>query len=356
MERRSFLAAAGATVATSLAGCSGIGTTGETSTESGGRTLVVGTYSPFIDAPSSSPGAWLKEQFESEFDARLVWQTPSNELNHYIERKKAGVDVEADLYVGLNADDLVRVDETLDESLFTDAGDVSGQSDVKDGLTFDPEGRAVPFDTGYISLVFDGTSTTAPEDFEGLLAEEHAGDLITQNPSSSDTGRAFMLHTVKQFGADGYLDYWADLQDNDVRVLGSWDDSYSAWSEGEAPIVTSYSTDRVYANRYDQNLEKHRIRFLNEQGYANPEGMAVFENANEPDLAREFMQFLLRPEVQGEIAVRNVSFPATTDAKLPSDYAEFALEPPDPVTFSYDELQGSVGEWVDDWSQQFAQN
>jgi len=332
----------------SAAGC--IGSSGD------GRTLVVGTYGSFIDAPSSSPGAWLKDKFESEFDARLVWQTPSNEVNHYVERANAGVDIEADMYLGVTADDLVRIDETLDSPLFDKAGGVDGQSDVKSGLTFDPNGRAVPFDTGYISLVFDGTSTTAPETFDGLLNAEHEGDLITQNPSSSDTGRAFMLHTIKQYGADGYLDYWQDLQNNGVSVLGSWSDSYTAWSDGEAPIVTSYSTDQVFADESGSNLDEHQIRFLNDQGYANPEGMAVFADANESTLARQFMSFLLNPEIQGEIAVRNVAFPATSNASLPDDYASLAKEPPEPVTFSYQELKGSVGGWVEDWSQQFAQN
>jgi len=374
MDRRSFLTAAGATVSVSFAGCAGLGDSDGDSTEAsstdestasgtstgdtGGadETLVVGTYSAFVDSPSTSPGAWVKQRFEEEFDARLVWQTPSNEVNHYIERRNAGVDIEADMYLGLNTDHLVRVDETLDDGLFAEVGDVAGQDDIKPGLQFDPDGRAIPYDTGYISLVFDGTETTAPETFDGLLAEEHAGDLITQNPASSATGRAFLLHTVKQFGPDGYLDYWSDLQENDVRVLGSWSDAYSAWSGGEAPMVVSYSTDQVFADQNDANLEEHQIRFLNDQGYANPEGMAVFDGADTPDLAREFMSFLLRPEIQGEIAVRNVQFPATESAELPEDYAELAQEPPEPVTFGYDELKGSVSGWISDWERQFASN
>ncbi|MFC7019532.1 thiamine ABC transporter substrate binding subunit [Halomicroarcula sp. GCM10025743] len=353
MRRRNFLSAAGAAVATTVAGCSGIAGQTESDDE---RTLVVGTYSAFIDAPSTSPGAWLKEQFEAEFDARLVWQTPENGVNHYIERQAAGVDTETDVYVGLNVDDLVRIDQELEEGLFVAADDVDGSDGVKSSLAFDPESRAVPYDTGYVSLVYDSTRTTAPETFDGLLAEESAGDLIAQNPASSATGRAFLLHTVSRFGPDGYLDYWADLQANDVRVLGSWSDAYSAWSSGEAPMVVSYSTDQVYADRNDADLQKHQVRFLDDQGYANPEGMAVFADANEPDLAREFLSFMLRPEVQGEIAVRNVAFPATEDAQLPDDYASLAHEPPEPVTFTYDDLAGNVGTWVEDWERQFAEN
>jgi thiamine transport system substrate-binding protein len=350
MRRRNFLVSAGAGATAAVAGCLAPNST------AGSDSLVVGTYSSFIDSPSSAPGAWLKSEFESEFDTDLVWQTPSNELNHYVQRKQAGVDIEADLYLGVNPDDLVRIDGELDDSLFTEAGDIEGRSDVKSGLEFDPQDRAVPYDTGYISLVYDGTTMTAPDTFDGLLADDMQGDLIAQNPGSSATGRAFLLHTIKQYGPDGYLDYWADLQENDVQVLGSWSDAYGAWNNGEAPMVVSYSTDQVFADQSDADLEKHQVRFLNDQGYANPEGMAVFADSNQTEAARNFMEFVLRPAIQGEIAVKNVQFPATSNAEVPSDYAELAKEPPEPVTFTYEELKGQVSGWVEDWERQFASN
>ena len=391
--RRRFLTVGGAAGAIALAGCSaeqtddGAGDDGDDTDdtdESAGDdadetadgsdeetpTLTVATYDSFIDAPSVSPGEWLRDEFESRFDAELEWATPDNGINHYIERERSGADIDADLYVGFNTDDLVRIDDELDDGLFAEAGDIDGLDDVREGLLFDPFDRAVPFDTGYISLVYDSTETEAPETFDGLLDEEHTGALITQNPGTSTTGRAFLLHTIHRFGdgeggvidgEDGdaeydYLDYWADLQDNDVRVLGSWGDSYGAWSEGEAPMVVSYSTDQVFASADGADLAEHQIRFLHDQAYANPEGMAVFNDADHPDLAREFMSFVLEPAVQGEIAERNVAFPATDTAELPDDYAELAQEPADPVTFTYEELQGSVSEWVSEWERQFAGN
>ncbi|WP_241154908.1 thiamine ABC transporter substrate binding subunit [Halorubrum sp. CSM-61] len=392
--RRRFLALGGAAGAVAIAGCSaeqtdgedgsdgsdgadGDGADGNDSEEDGDDgddeetpTLTVATYSSFIDAPSVSPGEWLKEAFESRVDAELEWATPDNGVNHYVERASSGVSIDADLYVGLTTEDLVRVDEALDDDLFAERGEVDGFDDVREGLLFDPFDRAVPFDTGYVSLVYDGTAIEAPETFEGLLDDEHAGALIAQNPGASSTGRSFLLHTVHMFGdgpdgavegGDGdpdydYLDYWEELQDNDVRVLGSWDDAYSAWSNGEAPMVVSYSTDQVFADMEGEPLEEHQIRFLNDQAYATPEGMAVFAAADEPELAREFMSFMLEPDVQGQIAERNVAFPATDTAELPDDYAELAQEPGEPVTFTYDELQGSVSEWVEDWERQFAGN
>ncbi|MBB6647271.1 thiamine ABC transporter substrate-binding protein [Halobellus ruber] len=366
MRRRTFLRAVGAGGVAGLAGCTGgggsdSGSTGTTAGTAASSTpeLVVGTYGTFVDAPSTSPGQWIKETFESEFDATLSFATPDSEINYYIERANRGVDIEADVYTGVRVRDLIRIDEQLDDGLFTPVEGIPGQGDVKSDIQFDPNGRVVPFATGYVSLVYDETQGAngeyaAPETFEGLLDPEHEGDLLAQNPASSTTGRLFLLHTIQALGRDNYLDYWADLQDNGARVLGSWSDSYTAYQEGEAPMVVSYSTDQVYAVRSDEDLDQHQIRFLNDQGYADAEGIALFEGTDNPDLARSFVEFMLRPDVQGEIAQQWVSFPATTTADLPDSFSTYAKEPPEGVIFEYDTLRDNLSEWTRAWERQFA--
>lgn len=377
--RRAFLAAAGASAA-GLAGCAGQSddggdgdggdgedtTTTDTDTDTETDTTTVGdtgetvfrvaTYSSFVDAASdSSPGSWVKEQFESEFDATLEWFVPNNGLNYFIQRRSAGVTIDADAYVGLNVDDLVRIDERLGDRrllLDLDRSAMENADGVKPGLEIDPDGRAIPYDTGYISLVYDGRAVESPSTFEALTEDTYEGTLLAQNAQSSDPGRAFLLWTINEYGADGYLDYWGRLLDNDVRILGSWDDAYGAWQEGERPVVVSYSTDRVFANRFDQNLEKHQVGFLNDQGYANPEGMAVLEAAEDPDLGQRFLDWMLSTRVQEEVAVRNVQFPAVAGVDPGGDFGEYALEPPEPVTFTYDDLAGNVSGWVEDWARQ----
>jgi ABC-type thiamine transport system substrate-binding protein len=70
----------------------------------------------------------------------------------------------------------------------------------------------------------------------------------------------------------------------------------------------------------------------------------------------QFVEFMLADEAQQNIAVNNVQFPATTTATLPEEYAQYAYEPAEPVTFTYDELAGNVGEWTEAWTRQVAAN
>jgi thiamine transport system substrate-binding protein len=378
MKRRSFLRRAGAGVGglTLLAGCTGTGGDGSgdgtpTATEPPGDgatptdtatgtptsseprgTLNVATYSSFTG--EGAAGNWLKSAFEERYpEVTVEFATPENGVNQFIQRKRRGAPVDADLYVGLNTGELVRVDERLDEPLFATVRDgIEGADAVKEGLRVDPDGRAVPYDTGYISLVYDEGEVEAPGTFDALLEPEYEGDLITQNAQQSDPGRAFLLWTIIAKGEDGYLDYWSDLADNGVRVLSDWEPAYNAYLNGEAPMVVSYSTDQVYYHGEGVDMSRHQVGFLNDQGYANPETMAAFADAAEPELARLFMEFVLTPEAQAEIAVRNVQFPAVEGVDPGEEFSRYAFEPPEPVTFTYDDLAGNVSTWVDEWARQ----
>ena len=382
VDRRSFLKRTGAGVGglALLAGCtgtSGDGTGGGTPTATrsptetsgdgstptdtatgtpttGGPsgTLNVATYSSFTG--EGTAGNWLKSAFEERYpDVSVEFSTPENGINQFIQRKRQGAPIDTDLYVGLNTGELVRVDERLDEPLFAVTRDgVEGADSVKEGLRIDPDGRAIPYDTGYISLVYDEDEVEAPGTFDALLEPEYEGDLITQNAQQSDPGRAFLLWTIIAKGEDGYLDYWAELADNGVRVLSDWEPAYNAYLNEEAPMVVSYSTDQVYYHGEGVDMSRHQVGFLNDQGYANPETMAAFADAAEPELARLFMEFVLTPEAQAEIAVRNVQFPAVEGVDPGEEFSRYAFEPPEPVTFTYDDLAGNVSTWVDEWARQ----
>jgi len=383
MERRRFLRQAGAGGVALLAGCSaeqvenggdgGTDTTtatgedttttttaeeGATTTAASTPTLTVATYPAFVDAPSTSPGPWLKQAFESRFDATLEWTAPEGELNHYIQRKAQGAPIEADVYAGLTPMDVVRIEEKLSEPLFqpTDPSALANADHVDERYHFDSENRAIPFDASFVSFVYDETAVDAPETYRALTKPAYEDALLLPNPQSAVTGRMFLLMTIHRFGSEGYLDYWKQLSANGLHVLGSWSDAYAAYSEGEAPVVVSYSTDQVYAARNDQDMSRHQIAFPENQGYAYVDGAARFADTDRPELGRTFVEFLLRPEVQAEIAQRNVALPVVDNAALPADYDELVHRPEEPVTFSDERLAANLDSWVDEWSRQIASN
>lgn len=360
MERRRFLSVAGGTTLAGVAGC--LSRDGDQTASADDRTLRVATYSSMVDEESAA-GPWIKEAFEEAHpDAEIDWTVPESGVNTYIQQAQQG-SIDADVYLGLNVDDLVRIDDNLDDRLFEsiDREAVSRTDRLREDLDFgDPDDRVLPYDTGVISLVYDESEVDAPETFDDLLAEEYEDTLITQNAQTSDPGQAFLLWTIAEYGEDGYLDYWRDLQDNGVRVGDDWSDTYfGAYMEQERPMIVSYSTDQVFHADEDgqADLTRHQVGFLNDQGYENPEGVAVFDDSSHSELAHEFIDFLLSSEAQAEIATRNVQFPAVTDehVELSDFFDQYAHEPDDPVSLGYDDLQGNLDGWVDDWAREIAE-
>ena len=376
-SRRKFIALGGAVGVAGLAGCSaeqvdngdnddesdddGSGTDddGDTGDDLSG-TLQVATYSSMVDGDNPA-GPWIKEAFEDAYpDTEIEWTVPESGVNTYIQQAQQE-DIDADLYLGLNVDDLVRIDDNLDTELFDpiDRGRIGRVDRIRDDLGFgDPEDRVLPFDTGYISLVYDESEVDEPETFDDLLTEEYADALITQNAQSSDPGQAFLLWTIAEYGEDGYLDYWRDLQENGVRVGDDWTDTYfGAYMEEERPMIVSYSTDQVFHAGDGADLTRHQVGFLNGQAYENPEGVAVFADSDQSALAHEFIDFLLSSDAQAEIATRNVQFPAVADehVELGEFFDQYAQAPEEPVSLDYDELRGNLDGWVDDWAREIAQ-
>lgn len=365
MKRRTFITTAGSATVVGFAGCtegndtnSGGANTPIGSGRDGLDALSVATYSSFVDAPSDSPGAWIKSEFESRYGVTFEWVVPDQPINHYIERHNAGVDINAEVYMGIKPNELVRVDENTDGELFqpTDLSMLDHGENIGEEFYFDPYERMVPAYSSYASLVYDGRKVDNPGTFEALLGEEFQGNFAISNPAEgSNTGLYFLLWTINEFGTEGeytYLDYWNDLVENDVRILDSWGTMYAQFDEGEIPVVVSYSNDRVYAKRFGNDLEKHQVGFLNGQGYANLNAMGRFAAGTNDDLAHQFIDFILEPEAQAKIAELNVTGPVNTEATPPEVYREYAQEPDEVLFFGYDELKGNVQGWVRDWERE----
>ncbi|MCH7659059.1 MAG: thiamine ABC transporter substrate-binding protein [Euryarchaeota archaeon] len=348
MRRRAFLGSSAA-IATGLAGCSANPVDDDDADDD---TLSVATYGSFVDAPSDSPGEWIKDEFEERYGTELEWHTPDQEINYYVERHNEEVGIEPELYLGLSPHDLVRADQNTEGELFAelDENELEHIDDIDEQYYFDPQDRAIPTYSSYCAIVYDGRTVDTPETFEDLLSSEYEGQIALSNPQEGTTGLLFLLWTIDQFGEEGYLDYWEALAENDIRILDSWGDVYTQFEEEEIPVIVSYSNDRVYAERFGNDLEKHQVSLLNDEAYANVSGILRFADGTNDELAHEFVDFVLSPEVQAVIAERNVTGPVNIETDLPEVYQEFAEDPDEPVFFDYDALDENLTTWVDDWS------
>ncbi|ELY35965.1 thiamine ABC transporter substrate-binding protein [Natronorubrum tibetense] len=321
-------------------------------------TLRIATYGSMVTGQNPA-GPWLEETFVEEYpDAELEWVVPNTGLQHYIRRGEYDADIDVDVLFGFTVGDLARIDDRIgDGGLLRELNleRIDGHERIRDDLALgDPHNRSLTYDTGYVSLVYDETEVGPVDGFDDLLGSAYENDLLAQHPVTSNPGQAFLLWTIQSADAETAFEYWEELLANGVQVHDSWSDAYyGAYLEAERPMVVSYSTDPLFAATESYEPERHRVAFPNDEGYAVPEGVGIFETSEEPDLAYAFLEHVLSPEIQLELARRNVQFPAVEDVTLPPEFGEAARQPTESVTTSYTELRGHFDQWLDDWTERF---
>lgn len=321
-------------------------------------TLRVATYQSMVTGTEPA-GSWLAEAFKDTYpDADLEWVVPEAGVEHYLRRGEYGAELDVDVLFGFTVGDLARIDDRIGEGGLLrelNIDRIDGTERIRDNLDLeDPHGRALPYDTGYVSLIYDETILDAPETFADLLTTEYGGTLLAQHPGHSIPGQAFLLWLINTAGRDDALAYWDELIANGVEIHNSWSDAYNgAYMNEDRPMIVSYSTDPIVAAIEGTNQARHQVAFPNDEGYALPEGMGIFDGTAELDLAYAFLEFVLSSESQAELARRNVQFPAVAGVDTHPAFGEVARKPPEPTSMGYTELRGNVGDWITDWTNQF---
>ncbi|WP_137291165.1 thiamine ABC transporter substrate-binding protein [Natronorubrum halophilum] len=320
--------------------------------------LRIATYRSMVTGPDPA-GPWLEETFEDAYpDAEIEWVIPDEGIEHYIQRGRYDAEIDVDVCFGFTVGDLARIDDRIGSGGLLrelNLDRIDGVERIRDDLEFgDPHNRALAYDTGYVSLVYDETVLGRPESFDDLLGSAYENALLAQHPVTSMPGQAFLLWTIERTDAETAFDYWEELVANGIEIYDSWSAAYrGAYADAQRPMIVSYSTDPMFAAAEEDAMDRHRVAFPNDEGYALPEGMGIFEGSEEPDLAYAFLEHVLSVDSQHELARRNVQFPAVEDVSLSPELSDATRQPAEPVTTSYTELRGHLSEWLEDWTERF---
>lgn len=313
--------------------------------------LVVYSYDSFA---SWGPAKHIEEGFEKQHDVDLLFVAPSSSgetLARLIGELDAG-GTDADVFVGLGDTQLPKA---LERKLFLrlDYDRIRNLKDVPAELLFDETRSVVPFDHGYVTLVYDVKALAAsdvPKSLEELTQPKYARKIIAIDPRTSSVGHAFLMWTIHQYGENGYLDYWERLKPSLLTVAGGWSAAYAMFEKGEAPIVVSYSTDAAYAVMSGEAL-RYGVITPGGQAYRQIESAGIVRTSRNVDLAYAFLDHLLSPEVQTILPATQVMFPANRQAPLPEEFRRYAVRPQQPVWLAPDAIERNNARWLRAWSE-----
>jgi len=312
--------------------------------------LVVYTYDSFA---SWGPAKFIEEEFERthQVDVQFVATADSRAMLAKLIREREAGEQGADVFIGVEAADLPTV---WAHGLFTPltAEEVPELAHIPSGLLIDPQREAIPYEHGYITFVYDSerlSTENVPRTFEELLRPKYKKMLILEDPRTSSPGLSFLLWTIHRFGDPGYLDYWKSLLPNVLTIAGGWGEAYDLFQGGEAPVVLSFSTDTAYS-MIEKGSARYKVMLLDNQGYRNIYLMGIVRGTEQEKLAKEFLNFILSPEVQEKIPTTEWMFPANPQALLPVQFYQYAVVPPQPVMLPPSEVGKNLDRWLREWS------
>ncbi|CUH38949.1 Thiamine-binding periplasmic protein precursor [Jannaschia seosinensis] len=272
-------------------------------------------YAPDYFASEWGPGPAIAAAFEAATGETLEYVTGDVLPRLRLE----GDATPADVVIGLNTDDAERARQT---GLFAPHG-------VEiEGLTMPVEWTDetfVPFNWSHTAFVYDTTRIDdAPGSFQALLDAPDDLAIAIQDPRTSVSGLALALWIKKVFG-DEAEEAWAELAPKITTVTRGWSESYGLFTEGEVDMVLSYTTSPAY-HIIAEGDDTKRAAIFDEGHYVLVETAGQIAQTDQPELAQQFLDFILTDEFQSIIPEGNWSFPAKLDPeKLPEGFAQLDM-------------------------------
>lgn len=214
-----------------------------------------------------------------------------------------------------------------------------------------------PVDTSEVCVNVDSNwftdnGTAPPADFASLTSPQYRDLLVVENPVDSSPGMAFMLGSIEVFGEDGWLDYWQALKRNGVRVSPSWDDAYYndyTVNGGDRPLVLSYASSPPAEVVFSEGtLDQPASTVSTGTCVTQVEYAGVLVGAENPELARDLVEFMLSDEWQEAVALSNFVYPVT-DVELPEEFRLWAPRPKDPVRLDAAVVSRNLDDWLEQW-------
>lgn len=284
--------------------------------------LTVYTYDSF--ASDWGPGPGVELAFEEICECDLQFTATGDGAALLARLRLEGERSDADIVLGL---------DTNLTAAAVEAGLMAEHGITPDGLTLpvawdDP--NFLPFDWGYFAFVHRTDMADVPDSFEALAASD--ASIVIQDPRSSTPGLGLLMWVQHAYG-DAAPAIWEGLADNVVTVTPGWSEAYGLFLDGEADMVLSYTTSPAYHLIAEED-DSYATAAFTEGHYMQIEVGGMLATADNPELARQFLEFMTSPAFQTVIPETNWMYPAALPADQLPDGFDTLTQPETALIFT----------------------
>ena len=215
---------------------------------------------------------------------------------------------------------------------------------IDERYRFDAQNRLIPYDYGAFAFVYDTESNIeVPTCLADLTKDQYKDKVILIDPRTSSVGTGLMMWTYNALG-DQWLSWWKTMTENALTTASGWSSGYGLFTEGEAPIVISYTTSPVYHVMWEDTTRYQALLFTDGHE-ATIEAAGIVKGTKHRSEAEAFIDFLLS-NAQVDLANANSMYPVNSAITLPAAY-DYAPVPEKIYTGSSEKASELLKLWTD---------
>jgi thiamine transport system substrate-binding protein len=304
-------------------------------------TLIVHTYESFT--AEWGPGPDIEKAFEATCVCDLQYVSVADGVALLNRLKIEGDASTADIVLGL---DTSLTAEAKATNRFASHGLDPALGKMVPGGWSDE--TFLPFDYGWFAIIYDSEKLASPPtSLKDLVEGDPNQKLIIQDPRTSTPGLGLLLWVRKVYGDEAPA-AWAKLSKRVLTVTPGWSEAYGLFTQGEAPMVLSYTTSPAY-HAIVEGSTRYKAASFSEGHYAQIEVAAMTNRGAANPVAKQFLSFMLSPGFQDAIPEKNWMMPAGPTSKPLNPVFETLVQPTQSLLFSSDEVNANRDAWIAEW-------
>jgi putative spermidine/putrescine transport system substrate-binding protein len=298
----------------------------------------------------------ILKPFRAQCGCELVFETGNNadRLNKIKIRGGSGVDVVylTDSYSQLG----------IQEGLFqpVDRSKIPNINGIYD-LAKEPQGKFGPaYTIGRVGIIYDSAKVSAPITSWNDLWRDDLKRRVSLPGITTTAGPMTVLVAANKAGVDPYKDESAafkaleQLKPNVVKNYNTGSELVNLFSTGEVSVAMAqdFTLAQIQAA-----VPSVRWAELKEGDYATLNTVNIAKGAANPELAHQFINFILDPKIQQTLAERGVDAPVATAVQLKPEEAARWTYGQTMISslkrLDYEKLNAAKNDWLDAWSEVF---